>query len=83
MRLKTYTLAALLALACSAGWGAAAQRAAAAPPKAKWEYQHREVGGRITDLTNTEMNLFGVNGWELIAVYNDGGKTVFIYKRPL
>jgi hypothetical protein len=84
MRLKNCLALALLlfALASLASWNRNV-KATAPPPKPRWEYQNRVVTGKITDATNAEMNLFGVNGWELVAVYNDGGRTVLIFKRPL
>ena len=82
MKFKTYLLPALLVLACLVNWGMTTG-AMPAPAKAKWEYQHRVLQGKITDTTTPEMNLFGVNGWELVAVYDDHGRTVMIYKRPL
>ena len=85
MKLKNYVLVLMLALigfACLARWNA--NVAATAPlPRNRWEYTNRIIAGNITDVTNTEMNFLGVNGWELVTVYNDKGKTVFIYKRPL
>ncbi|MEY2565286.1 MAG: hypothetical protein QOH88_3479 [Verrucomicrobiota bacterium] len=57
--------------------------------KAKWEYMAVEEGskflsdGQFNPALKAKMNLFGVNGWELVAVHNEGGNTIFIYKRQL
>ena len=82
MKFNNYVALLLLGLVCLVSWNRSV-RATAPPPKPRWEYQNRVVNGKITEATNIEMNLFGVNGWELVAVYNDGGKTVLIFKRPL
>lgn len=82
MRLKIYLLLGLIAIACFASWNASV-RATATLPKAKWEYTNRVITGTITDATSAEMSFLGVNGWELVTVYNDKGKTVFIYKRAM
>jgi len=61
----------------------------AATSKPKWEYMAVDEGlkfmtdGQFSPALKAKMNLFGVNGWELVAVHNEGGSTVFIYKRPL
>ena len=55
----------------------------------KWEYKSRVHFGRISDPGNSEMypslkteiELFGANGWELVTVYDDERRAVFIYKR--
>ena len=78
----TVLMLALITIACFAGWNASV-KATAPVPRTKWEYTNRVISGNITEATNSEMSLFGVNGWELVTVYNDKGKTIFIYKRPL
>jgi hypothetical protein len=50
----------------------------------KWEYTTvAKVGKLNEDTLRPEMALFGVNGWELVTAYNDGGRTILFFKRPL
>jgi hypothetical protein len=58
-------------------------------PKPKWEYTTVEEGmnfivdGKTNGALGAKINLMGVNGWELVTVYNEGGEKIFIYKRQL
>jgi hypothetical protein len=60
-----------------------------ATSKPKWEYMAVDEGlklwadGQFNPALKAKMNLFGVNGWELVAIHNEGGNTIFIYKRQL
>jgi hypothetical protein len=50
----------------------------------KWEYSvHVTSTKSLGAKTTTELDLFGINGWELVSAHSDPeGKTVFVFKRP-
>jgi hypothetical protein len=55
--------------------------------KTKWEYMATEEGmnlivdGQMNEALKAKMNFTGAAGWELVTVFNEGGKKIFIYKR--
>jgi len=50
----------------------------------KWEYSVHVISTKTLGAkTTTELDLFGINGWELVSADSDTeGKTVFVFKRP-
>jgi hypothetical protein len=55
----------------------------------KWQYTIIQEGmsfiadGKENGALLAKMALMGVNGWELVTVYAEGGVKIFIYKRQL
>ena len=75
---------AIIALACAVGWRGQGQVTRPGGAPRKWEYTTvAKVGKLNEDTLRPEMALLGVNGWELVTAYNDGGRTILFFKRPL
>lgn len=61
----------------------------ASTAKPKWEYVIDQEGmsfivaGKKNGALDAKIGLRGVNGWELVTVYNEGGERIFIYKRQM
>jgi hypothetical protein len=74
----------LAALACLAVRGSSGQVTRSYMSTRKWEYTvHATATKNLDAKTTTELDLFGINGWELVSAHsNTEGKTVFVFKRP-
>lgn len=46
----------------------------------RWEYLRKSVAN---DLTETELNFLGSEGWELVSVMESRMRITYIFKRPL
>lgn len=48
----------------------------------KWEYNLLQIGtGHPVDDLEAKMNIWGREGWELVAIQDTGGAPLWIFKR--
>lgn len=74
MRKKVFLTIAMAALLLVTGWTAHQQKPAFA--RQLWEYKSIAGSG------DAFLNQMGAQGWELVAVYNNGEGRMFYFKRP-